>query len=254
MTPAFAAGPYEKYAEIYDRVGGDEFGLRLLRLLTSTLSKYNCRPRAGLDLACGTGTVALALARRGMSVTGLDISPEMLAQARLKAEQEPHLQVAFVEGDMRQFVLPAPVQLVTCFFDAMNYILYDEELLKTFQCTAACLDEGGLFVFDLNSVHALSEFWGDNVYTEDFGDVLYIWQNEYDPVRRTGTLTATFFVQRGELFERFSEVHVERGYPIVEVTRFLEQAGFRVLEVIRPNGRPAQETDSRHVYVARKVG
>lgn len=106
MTPAFAAGPYEKYAEIYDRVGGDEFGLRLLRLLTSTLSKYNCRPRAGLDLACGTGTVALALARRGMSVTGLDISPEMLAQARLKAEQEPHLQVAFVEGDMRQFVLP----------------------------------------------------------------------------------------------------------------------------------------------------
>lgn len=247
------AGPYERYAEIYDRMGSDEFGLKLLRLLTNTLEKHGCQPRTALDLACGTGSVALALAKKGIKVTGLDLSEQMLAQARAKLALEAGLPVSFVHGDMRSFQLAEPVQMVTCWFDAMNYNLREEDLLATFRCTAACLESGGLFVFDMNSVYALGHLWGNNAFVEDHGDVVYIWQNAYEPVTHTGTLTATFFVQCGDLYERFTEVHVECGYYMPEVIHLLEQAEFKVLEVVRTDGSPAQETDTRHVYVARRI-
>jgi SAM-dependent methyltransferase len=247
------AAPYERYAEIYDRTGADEFGLRLLWLLKDVLDRHGCQVRSALDLACGTGSVALELARKGISVTGLDLSPQMLAQARMKLAAEPSLRVSFLHGDMRSFQLPEPVQLVTCWFDAMNYNLRDEDLMATFCCAAACLEKGGLFVFDMNSVHALRHLWGNNVFVEDYGDVVYIWQNEYNPRERTGTLTATFFVQCGELYERFTEIHIERGYYMFEVIKMLQEAGFEVLEVLRTDGSPAEETDTRHVYVARRI-
>lgn len=246
-------GPYEKYAEIYDQVGGDQFSLKMLRLLEGFLRKYDCQPRAALDLACGTGSVALALARKGIAATGLDLSEAMLTQAKAKSCHEPGLPIRFLHGDMRSFHLSETVQLATCFFDAMNYNLRDEDLLAAFKCTAACLELNGLFVFDMNSVYALSTVWGNKAFTEDHGDVVYIWQNEYEPVTRTGTLTATFFVKHDELYERFTEVHVERGYYIVEVIDLLGQAGFEILEVARTDGLPAQETDVRHVYVARRT-
>ncbi|MGI6082325.1 MAG: class I SAM-dependent DNA methyltransferase [Limnochordia bacterium] len=247
------AAPYERYAEIYDRTGADEFGLQLLRLLTDVLDRHGCQVRSALDLACGTGSVALALARKGISVTGLDLSPQMLARARMKLAAESDLPVSFLHGDMRSFQLPEPVHMVTCWFDAMNYNLRDEDLAATFRCTAACLEKGGLFVFDMNSVHALRDLWGNNVFVEDYGDVVYIWQNEYDPRVRTGTLTATFFVQSGEHYERFTEIHIERGYYMHEVIKFLQEAGFEALEVLCTDGSPAEETDTRHVYVARRI-
>src|SRR5713226_4765138 len=59
-------------------------------------------PTAGesaLDICCGTGDVAFALARRGMDVVGLDFSEAMLAVATQRAEREQNTPVRFVRGD-----------------------------------------------------------------------------------------------------------------------------------------------------------
>jgi len=246
--------PYVRFADIYDKIGSDDFSLRMLRLAQRLLWKYKAEPSGALDLACGTGSAALAMARRGITCTGLDISAEMLAKAREKAAGEPGLPVNFVEGDMRRFSLPLRVDLITCFFDAMNYILRDEDLQATFHCVNAHLAPGGFFIFDMNSVHALEHIWGNNTYTEDFGDVTYIWQNEYEPITRTGTLTAVFFAKADErnLYEKYVEVHIERGYYIHEVKQYLKKAGLDLLEVVDPHGQPADESTNRQVYVARK--
>lgn len=66
------------------------------------------RPRPGeavVDLGCGTGQYALDLARRGLSVTGVDVSPAMLAVARRKAAAAG-LPVRWVEADVRAVPLP----------------------------------------------------------------------------------------------------------------------------------------------------
>jgi len=54
-----------------------------------------------LDVACGTGNQALPAARTGADVTGLDIAPNLLAQAREQAEKEG-LQIRFIEGDAEE--------------------------------------------------------------------------------------------------------------------------------------------------------
>lgn len=72
-----------------------------------------------LDLACGSGNLALPAARAGALVTGADIAVNLLETARARAAEE-HLQVAFVEGDAEQLPFPdASFDLVVSMFGAM---------------------------------------------------------------------------------------------------------------------------------------
>lgn len=72
-----------------------------------------------LDVACGTGNVALPLARRGAKVTGVDIAANLLVQARERAEAEG-LDITFDEGDAEQLPYPnATFDAVVTMFGAM---------------------------------------------------------------------------------------------------------------------------------------
>lgn len=72
-----------------------------------------------LDVACGTGNLAIPLARRGAVVTGVDIAPNLLAQARERARAEG-LEVNFDEGDAEQLPYPdASFDAVVSMFGAM---------------------------------------------------------------------------------------------------------------------------------------
>jgi SAM-dependent methyltransferase len=93
-APLWSGASYERIAEtfapIHDRVVGE----------------LDVAPgQAFLDLACGTGGVALRAARRGATVTGVDISGDQLGKARVAAEAEG-LTVRFDEGDCQ--ALPYP--------------------------------------------------------------------------------------------------------------------------------------------------
>jgi SAM-dependent methyltransferase len=62
-----------------------------------------------LDLGCGTGRITLALAGSGLEVTGLDLSPEMLARARSKDTEH---KVEWIQGDARSFDLMRTFALI----------------------------------------------------------------------------------------------------------------------------------------------
>ncbi len=72
-----------------------------------------------LDVACGTGNVSLPLARRGARVTGVDIAPNLLEQARARADAEG-LEIRFEEGDAEQLPFPdGTFDAVVTMFGAM---------------------------------------------------------------------------------------------------------------------------------------
>src|ERR1700678_2450743 len=72
-----------------------------------------------LDVACGTGNLAIPAARKGARVTGVDIAPNLLAQARARAEGEG-LEIAFKEGDAEQLPFPDEhFEVVMSMFGAM---------------------------------------------------------------------------------------------------------------------------------------
>src|SRR5579859_2941734 len=79
-----------------------------------------------LDLACGTGRMALRLALQGYQVTGVDIVPEMIAQARQKAA-ERSVSIEWVVADARSFHLQKQFPYIYMLENAFQFFLTRED-------------------------------------------------------------------------------------------------------------------------------
>ena len=101
-----------------------------------------------LEIACGTGRVTIPIAKLGLPVTGLDIVPGMLAQARSKS---PGLPVRWVEGDARTFDLHEHFRLIFLTGNAFQAFVTNMEQEALLQRVRAHLDDEGLFAFEIRN-------------------------------------------------------------------------------------------------------
>jgi SAM-dependent methyltransferase len=99
-----------------------------------------------LELAIGTGRVAVPLADRGVAVSGIELSEPMLAQLRTKADTD-HIPV--VVGDMAHARVPGAFSLVYLVFNTISNLLEQSEQVACFANAAAHLRTGGRFVIEL---------------------------------------------------------------------------------------------------------
>ncbi len=129
------------------------------------------RVETACDLACGTGTTALILARRGITVYAVDLSPVMCQLAREKARRA-HLPVRVIRGDMRSFRLPGTVDLITCEFDALNHVPRRGDLRMVAEAAARALSPGGHFFFDVNNSLGFEKYWKGVFWLEKPGVVM----------------------------------------------------------------------------------
>lgn len=253
--PADANGQYDAYATIYDRSGQMRFAVLMDLYLRDLLRLHPVEGREMIDLACGTGTLALLMAERGWRVLGLDASLAMLAEATRKlASLSDPVDVRFGQADMRDFQVSAPVDLLTCCFDTVNYLVDPAELARCFAAVARALRPGGLFCFDLATDFFLRHYW-NGVEVEEFPDFTQIMQSHYDEGSGCSTLVLTGFVKiAGGRFRRFREVHVERAYDDQHIRSLLETAGFTVEAIYDCFTTQAPYARSlRLMYVARRA-
>lgn len=104
-----------------------------------------------LDLCCGMGRHALALAELGYRVTGVDLSPDLLAEAR---KHDPAGTVTWLRGDMRNVPLDGPFDAVVNLFTSFGYFADDEENGAVLREMGRLLRPGGRFLIDfLNPGH-----------------------------------------------------------------------------------------------------
>lgn len=97
-----------------------------------------------LELAVGTGRIAVPLAERGVRVTGIDLSPDMVAELRRKTDEIP------VElGDMATTQVDGTFSLVYVVFNSINNLTTQEGQIATFANAAAHLEAGGCFVVEV---------------------------------------------------------------------------------------------------------
>lgn len=155
---------YHQLAHLYDWPGSLDFSEKILTRDLAVFKALNLQPPARiLDLACGTGTLSLALAQQGYEVIGVDISAEMLKQAQAKQQQREAegkpLNLRWIEDDMRYFLLDEPVDAIVCHYDSLNHLSNETELRGAFVQAAQALKSGGLFVFDLNTLENYQTFW-----------------------------------------------------------------------------------------------
>lgn len=214
------------------------------------LEKTGIHSKRVLDLACGTGTTTVLLSQKGFQAIGADNAPAMLEIARQKA-REIGKDIPFLEQDMRTLHVEEPGELVTCFFDSINYMIEEDDLLATFQAVFDALADGGVFLFDVNTELALSTL--EPVYVREEGRVTSIWRNYYHKKDMTLTLDLTVFVKEGELYRQFTEIHQERAWSERALRQGLNKAGFRRTTIYKHQTfLPADKETNRLMVVAEK--
>lgn len=224
------------YHERWSRFAAEQ-APRIVRLLR----RHGIRRGRVADLACGTGVLAAALSRAGYDVVGIDASPAMLRIARRVAPK-----AAFRLGS---FTDVPPCDAVLCTFDALNY-LGRSRLAAVFRAVARALRPGGVFLFDMNTLHGLRRQWrGVRVHrSRDWLVTL-----DLSTRGRRGFFTITGFVRDGRRWRRFVEPHVERGYTVAEIRRCAR--GWRLRRLGGYDGAPAGPNPRRAYFVAtRSVG
>ena len=100
-----------------------------------------------LDLACGHGRHAIALAKRGFDVTGYDLSEVFLRRALADAEAQG-ANIRWVQGDMRELRFDGEFDAVVNVFTAFGYFEDPEDDLRTLRCIRAALQPGGSFLLE----------------------------------------------------------------------------------------------------------
>jgi SAM-dependent methyltransferase len=262
---------YHDYAPFYDGSGQIRFAVLIGQYLRELLARHPVAGRRALDLACGTGTLALILADDGWQVQGLDRAAPMLAIARERAADAGY-EIAFVEGDMRKLkieneelkkhhvgdrsqfsIFNFQFDLITCTYDSLNYLLTEADLASCFAGAAAALRPGGLFFADMNTRHFLEHDWGACEVLERPGFV-QVAQSHFDPASACSTMVLTGFAgddERG--CQRFDETHIERAYAPETVAGLLEAAGLQVEAAYDCfTFQPAHDRSQRIAWVARK--
>jgi len=101
-----------------------------------------------LELACGTGRIAIPIAEKGYRVTGLDVSGPMLSQARRKAAAKG-VNVEWVEADCRDFKLNRAFNFVFFPFNSISHLQDLASLEACFSCVKAHLTPQGRFAIDM---------------------------------------------------------------------------------------------------------
>ncbi|HIE05729.1 MAG TPA: class I SAM-dependent methyltransferase [bacterium (Candidatus Stahlbacteria)] len=201
-----------------------------------------------IDLACGTGEPTRFLNRAGFDVVGLDSSQEMLNIAQQKMPD-----VRFIEADIRDFQIAERFDIAVSYYDSMNYLLKEEDLNDCFSSVYNILNEPGILIFDMNTIHVLKDHWDSRIVVRENGDLFSIWENGHDPSTNISTLKLTLFVKEGRGYLRFRELHKERGYENGEVLRLLNAVGFKEAVVYHhlTFNPPDDETD-RVMFVVLK--
>src|SRR3712207_3276404 len=190
VMPAPSQPPiYEVYAGVYDRTGQTHFSVLMELYLREILRMHRIDGNRLLELACGTGTLAMMMAEASWDVIGLDRSEAMLEEARAKTDAAD-VEVRFCMGDMTGFALDTPVDLVTCCYDSLNYLLEDDHLRMCFRSVHAALVPGGIFCFDLATDYFLRHYWrGVETYTD--AGYSQVMESSYDDTQGHSTLVLT---------------------------------------------------------------
>lgn len=217
---------YEEFSYIYSKGPYTSYSQKMAMLFFPVLDLLDFEPKKLLDIACGEGTFAVEMAKEGLEVTGIDRSARMLELAQKKAKEEK-VAIDFVLGDMTRMKFDGNFDTATCWFDSMNYVLKNSDLKKVFSGVHAALEDGGLFIFDMNTIHGLVTNWHQSTYIQqNTDDIFEAHSTDYDFERNIATLEMTGFVRKNDSWKRIKEIHTERGYTFEEIRKAFKSAGF----------------------------
>jgi ubiquinone/menaquinone biosynthesis C-methylase UbiE len=245
---------YNAFAFYYDALMRNVNYPRYADYLCQILEKEHHNAGLTLDLACGTGSLTMALQDKGLDVYGIDGSPDMLSIAQQKA-MEQGKQTLFLCQKMQDLDLYGTVNTVFCVLDSINHMTDENDVQKAFERVSLFLEPDGYFVFDVNTVYKHREVLGNNTFVYDTDDVFCVWQNQYHADgSHCVDIDLDFFERENKsTYYRSEESFRERAYSAESLHQMLLKAGLDVVSIYDEMTFHKPRPDSeRIVFVTKK--
>jgi SAM-dependent methyltransferase len=220
-----------RHAELYDLFYADKPYEEEASFVHRCLLAYGDGPmRRVLELACGTGSHALALERLGHEILATDDSEDMLARARHKAAQQSS-QVVFERRNMTALdAAGGPFDAAVCMFDSIGYVLTNEALRQVFDGVRAHLRPGGLFVFEFwHAAAMLRSYESVRVrrWAQPDGELLRISETTLEHEKQLAHVTYTIYeLGLDGTYKGLKETMSNRYFLVQEMAGWLKASGF----------------------------
>lgn len=234
---------YNHFAEIYDDLTKNVNYKVRSDYISGFFDKYGLNKNAEiLDLACGTGSVSAELFKKGYSLTGIDLSPEMLSVAYNKLNGN----IRLINTKMQDFALSEPVDAVVCLLDSINHLESETDVNNCFKCVYNSLKKDGLFIFDVNTIYKHNFVLADNTFVFDEENYFLSWDNELLEDNKVRILL-DIFQFNGKNYDRFSEEFIETAYE-TDLLKCLLTPYFEILGIYDELTLNPPENDSERIY------
>lgn len=234
---------YTVFAKVYDEFMSDipyKLWADNITAYLQTAGFEGCRI---LELGCGTGNFTKYLADMKYEVKGIDISQEMLRQAKRKLPD-----CIFEQQDMRAFEDSVQYPVIVSVCDAVNYLTCYFDLKAMFECAARTLCENGIFIFDMKTEGYFQRL-GNGIYTDEIPKGSYIWENDYDAQLRDNSYFITFYLKAfAGLYRKYTEEHTQHSFTHDEVCSAAREAGLSVRAVMGPDLKPPADWQADRIY------
>jgi SAM-dependent methyltransferase len=236
---------YQQFAPFYDAVMGErgsdgDWAVDALRRHAPAATTL-------LELGCGTGLI-LGQLGHVPSITGVDHSPCMLDQARSRVPR-----AALIDGDITSCRLGQRFDAVICVFDTLNHLPTFDQWRAAFATAHQHLADGGLFLFDVNTVGKLRRLSTSPPWVQEFDGHLMI-MDVTDASGDEFTWDIKVFEHiDGTRYELHHDRIVQLGVALADMKAELAQT-FDLVEEFDELGAPPTDASMRAYFVYRKTG
>ena len=135
---------FKEYSNYYDLLYKDKDYIIEIEYLNKIIASLFEKNISILDIGCGTGIHANLLREKGHTVHGMDISEDMLENAKTNFCKD----IDFTLGDIRDFKINKKFDLISSLFHVMSYQTTNQDLENSFKAINDHLNPNGYFIFD----------------------------------------------------------------------------------------------------------
>jgi ubiquinone/menaquinone biosynthesis C-methylase UbiE len=245
---------YQQMAEYFDAHNISDETAAKNSLIERLLKEQNVK--TVLDLTCGTGSQVFYLHEHGYKVTGSDFSPDLIRQAKGKAKAQGK-EITFIDGDMRELQV-GKFDAVITIFNAIGH-MSKPDFEKALQNIYNSLKEGGIYIFDIFNLQAITDNVIDNfkMDIETVVNGVKIRNQQYSEIDRQNRLLTSHdhytLYKEAKKPEIYTNSFSLKIYTAEELKEMLAENGFEVLYQYDMDGNDFVAAESLNILtVARK--
>lgn len=243
---------YTLFARYYDELTENISYYNRAEYFDKIIKQNNVKGKKILDLACGTGSLSIELAKLKYKVIGVDGSTDMLSEAMNK-RYEQNVDILFIHQAMENLELFEAQDVIICALDSINHITDINTLQKAMRKISLYLNTDGIFIFDVNSKYKHYNLLSAKTYVYDCENVYCVWQNS-ETENNIVNIDLDFFERNDDIYYRNSESFSERYYSEDELRMILKNAEMEVIDIYGDDSfNPPNDKTQRLIFTAKKV-